>query len=269
MVLKLLVYYGVLSFDSHEPTKFLRIPNHTVAAQVAASIMEWGGLCATDLTHALQAPGDPMNVIRVLDMYRLMLATDAFKNKPSYSYHHETKLKEHAGVLFSILFNNILSRPKHEYTVRKIEDDTHGDGLRVSITVETSTDLILLALKRIPVDSIDLSSRIYGNSLEREAFIQQMPTEELLPLTINHRKGRRRKPLVVEDFVKHTAVPQLRSSLNSANVQEMATKQNLRLSGYAVVIVGDRQILVMRLRRDGKDWKVGSISTTNSHTETL
>ncbi|KAK0449480.1 hypothetical protein EV421DRAFT_1900162 [Armillaria borealis] len=235
MLLKLLVYYGVLSFDPHEPTKLLRIPNHTVAAQVAASIMEWGGLCTTDLTHALQALGDPMNVIRVLDMYRLMLATDAFKNK---------------------LFTPII-----------IEDDTHGDGLRVSITVETSTDLILLVLKRIPVDSIDLSSRIYGNSLEREAFIQQMPTEELLPLTINHRKGRRRKPLVVEDFVKHTAVPQLRSSLNSANVQEMATKKNLRLSGYAVVIVGDRQILVTRLRRDGKDWKVGSISTTNSHTE--
>ncbi len=39
------------------------------------------------------------------------------------------------------------------------------------------------------------------------------------------------------------------------------------LTGYAVVIVGDRQTLVTTLRRHGKDWKVGTIATTNSHTE--
>ncbi len=91
------MYYGVLSFDPHEPTKFLRIPNHTVATQVAANIMEWGDLCAAGLAHALQALNDPINVIRVLDMYRHMLATDVFKHGSCSYYHHEKKLKEHAG----------------------------------------------------------------------------------------------------------------------------------------------------------------------------
>ncbi|SJL15275.1 uncharacterized protein ARMOST_18766 [Armillaria ostoyae] len=116
-LLKFLVYYGVLSFDPHEPTKFLRIPNHAVAAQVVSSIMEWGGVHATELKHALRELDDPMNVVRVLDMYRGMLATDEFKD----GFHHDEK--EHADVLSSILFNNMLSRPEHEYTVTKIEDD--------------------------------------------------------------------------------------------------------------------------------------------------
>ncbi|KAK0449515.1 hypothetical protein EV421DRAFT_1424565 [Armillaria borealis] len=116
-ILKFLVYYGVLSFDPHEPTKFLRIPNHDVATQVVSSSMEWGGLYATELTHALRELDDPMNVARVLDMYRGMLVTDEFKD----GHHHDEK--EHADVLFSILFNNMLSRTEHEYTVTKIEDD--------------------------------------------------------------------------------------------------------------------------------------------------
>ncbi len=76
--------------------------------------MEWGGVHATELKHALGELDDPMNVVRVLDVYRGMLATDEFK----HGLHHDEK--EHADVLFSILFNNMLSRPEHGYTVTKV-----------------------------------------------------------------------------------------------------------------------------------------------------
>ncbi len=141
----------------------------------------------------------------------------------------------------------------------------------MAIIVETSTDLIVLEIEDISVDVIDFSS--YGlectvdDSLEREAFIQHMPTEEIPLLTINHKKGHHQKRSVIEYFVKHVVVSRLRSSLNNADIRDLATEKRLRLTGYAVVVVGSRQVLATRLSRCGKGWKTGSTAATNQHTE--
>jgi hypothetical protein len=109
-----MVYMGGLTFDSDDPSKFLKIPNLVAAKRFGWALLDRHGLYSSmkDALYTLAETGNPMNVL--IGYCRLMrqrdVIGDAFAKKEE---HHRD------SIWFTILENPAI-KPMAEYQVRKV-----------------------------------------------------------------------------------------------------------------------------------------------------
>ena len=110
----LLVYMGGLTFDSAEPSKFLKIPNLIAAKRFGTALLNRLGLYQSmgNALHTLARTGDPTEVLTGYChlMRQVDVIGDAFAKKEE---HHRD------SILITILENPAI-KPAAEYEVRKV-----------------------------------------------------------------------------------------------------------------------------------------------------
>ena len=109
-----MVYKGGLTFDSHEPSKWLKLPNLVAARRFGYAILSQAGLykAITNARYTLSVDG---NVKDVLTGYRtLMLQRDV-----GYSSFRKNEEEHRDSIWYTILENPALV-PRAEYRVRKV-----------------------------------------------------------------------------------------------------------------------------------------------------
>jgi hypothetical protein len=110
-----MVYMGVLTPDSHNPSNFLKIPNLVAAKRFGFALLDRLGLYSSmkDALYTLASTG---NLMDVLNGYcRLMrhydVAKDVFTKK---------KEEHHRESIWVTILENPAIKPKVEYEVKKV-----------------------------------------------------------------------------------------------------------------------------------------------------
>src|SRR6266480_7811143 len=110
-----MVYMGGLTFDSDDPSNFLKIPNVVAAKRFGFALLDRLGLFSSmkDALYTLAGTGNPMDVL--IGYCRLMrqrdVAEDAFTTK---------KEEHHRDSIWITILENPAINPKAEYEVRKV-----------------------------------------------------------------------------------------------------------------------------------------------------
>jgi hypothetical protein len=109
----LMVYMGGLTFDSDDPSKFLKMPNLVAAKRFGSALLEGLGLynSMTTALHSLAKTGNPMDVLA--GYCRMMQQHDAIGNAFLEEEHHRDIIQ------WTILENPSL-KPIGEYQVTKV-----------------------------------------------------------------------------------------------------------------------------------------------------
>jgi hypothetical protein len=105
---------GGLTFDSDDPSKFLKIPNLVAAKRFGSALLNRYGLYGSmkDALYTLAETGDPMNVL--IGYCRLMQQRDVIGDA-------FTKKKEHhRDSIWATILENPAIKPMAEYQVRKV-----------------------------------------------------------------------------------------------------------------------------------------------------
>jgi hypothetical protein len=109
-----MVYMGGLTFDSDDPSKFLRIPNLVAAKRFGSALLDRYGLYNSmrDALYTLAGTGNPMNILAGYChlMRQQDVTRDAFAKTEG----------DHRNTLFITILENITAEPKIEYQVKKV-----------------------------------------------------------------------------------------------------------------------------------------------------
>jgi hypothetical protein len=109
-----MVYMGGLTFDSDDPSKFLKIPNLVAAKRFGSALLNRHGLHSSmeDALYTLAGTGNPMDVL--IGYCHLMrqrdITRDAFEKDEEY----------HRDSIWITILENPAIKPMAEYQVRKV-----------------------------------------------------------------------------------------------------------------------------------------------------
>jgi hypothetical protein len=109
-----MVYIGGLTFDSEDPSKFLKIPNLVAAERFGLAILDRYGLddSMKDALHNLAETGNPMKVLAgyCVLMRQRDVVGDAFAKTEA----------DHRDSIWVAILENPAIKPVAEYQVRKV-----------------------------------------------------------------------------------------------------------------------------------------------------
>jgi hypothetical protein len=108
-----MVYMGGLTFDSDDPSKFLKIPNIVAEKRFGSALLDRYGLYSSmkDALYTLAKTGNPMNVLK--GYCRLMRQRDVIGDA-------FTKEEHHWDNIWTTILENPAIKPVAEYQVRKV-----------------------------------------------------------------------------------------------------------------------------------------------------
>jgi hypothetical protein len=109
-----MVYMGGLTFDSNDPSKFLKIPNLVAAKRFGSALLDRHGLSSSmkDALYTLVRTGNPMDVLT--GYYHLMRQRDVIGNAFKKTEEH------HRDSIWITILENPAIKPVAEYQVRKV-----------------------------------------------------------------------------------------------------------------------------------------------------
>jgi hypothetical protein len=109
-----MAYMGALTFDSDDPSKFLKIPNLVAAKRFGSALLDRHGLhnSMRDALYTLAKTGNPMDVL--VGYCHLMRQRDIIGNAFAKSEEH------HRDSIWVAILENPAIKPMAEYQVRKV-----------------------------------------------------------------------------------------------------------------------------------------------------
>src|SRR3954463_4588003 len=109
-----MVYMGGLTFDSDDPSKFLKIPNLIAAKRFGSALLDRHGLSSSmkDALYTLAGTGNPMDVLS--GYCHLMRQRDVIGNAFKKTEEH------HRDSIWITILENPAIKPVAEYQVRKV-----------------------------------------------------------------------------------------------------------------------------------------------------
>lgn len=244
----LMVYMGGLTFDSHDPSKSLKITNRAAAKRFGYALLDLTGLYASGQS-ALYSLLKNGNIKPVLNAYiRLVRERDC--GNLGFS---KTETDHHDSIWFTILENPAI-KPNAEYEVRKWSNNRMG---RVDLLVTNEKELYtVVEFKNIPLNTLDIEGRIID---DKAKLLEGMILKDILQLRFD---GNKRGSGTIQDWfdgddqkknygeVRKQLQDYITGSTVQKEIAEVAGKKNFR--AFAAVIVGARQILMREMGADGK-----------------
>jgi hypothetical protein len=109
-----MVYMGGLTFDSNDPSRFLKIPNLVAAKRFGSALLDRHGLSSSmkDALYTLARSGNPMDVLA--GYCRLMQHRDVTRG--AFGKNEEN----HRDSICITILENPAIKPVAEYQVRKV-----------------------------------------------------------------------------------------------------------------------------------------------------
>jgi hypothetical protein len=109
-----MVYMGGLTFDSNDPSKFLKIPNLIAAKRFGSALLDRHGLLSSmkDALYTLAGTGNPMDVLT--GYCHLMREHDVIGKA-----FNKTE-ENHRDIIRITILENPAIQPVAEYQVRKV-----------------------------------------------------------------------------------------------------------------------------------------------------
>ena len=234
---------GGLTPDSDDPSNFLRIPNLVATKRFGKALLDRHGLynSVKDALYTLAGTGNPMDVLGAY--CRLMRQHDVTGNA-------FTKTEEnHRDIIWVTILENPAIKPKAEYQVRKW---TNKKGFVDLLITDNKNHYTVIEFKNIQIPYLGLEGE---EDIDKAQQLEAMRLNEILRLKFKGDKfrsgtirnwidGRRGKDPKSGEVRK-----QLKSYITGTTVKEEIVGKDFR--GFAVVIIGSRQILVREMDRDG------------------
>lgn len=243
----LMVYMGGLTFDSDDPSKFLKIPNLVAAKRFGSALLDRLGLYSSikNALYTLARTGNPMGVLAAYChlMRQYDVIGDAFFKNEGH----------HRGIIQVAILENPAIKPKAEFLVRKWTNDKGFVDLLITDNKKLYT---VIEFKNIQIPYLGLTGE---KNIDKAEQLEAMGLNKILGLKFsgdNYRSGTIRNWIdgKRKDSISGSVRKQLQSYIKGPTVQEEIADKNFR--AFAVVIVGSRQILVREMDRDG-NWVNG------------
>jgi hypothetical protein len=123
-----MVYMGGLTFDSDDPSKFLKIPNLVAAKRFGSALLNRHGLHSSmeDALYTLAGTGNPMDVL--IGYCHMIRQRDVTGSAFAKTEEH------HRDSIWVTILENPAIKPKAEYQVRKVRSPLTSRIANVKLT---------------------------------------------------------------------------------------------------------------------------------------
>jgi hypothetical protein len=110
-----MVHMGGLTFDSDDPSSFLKLPNHIAAERLGMAILDRISLC-NSLNSAPRLLKVEPDIEGVLAGYRQLIKQ---RDTWGFAYDKESE-QDHRDIIWHAILENPVFTPEVEYRVRKV-----------------------------------------------------------------------------------------------------------------------------------------------------
>ncbi|KAF8535948.1 hypothetical protein BDD12DRAFT_318684 [Trichophaea hybrida] len=230
------IYQGGLTFDRCNPSKLLVIPNHIAASRIGKDMLTLFKVNSNDIQVALFALANEGAVDGVLREYQKVMET-SLRQVSDFDLNEA----DYRDRLCGTLLQNAGIKPEMEFKVTKPLASRAGF---IGILIESEKVCVLLELKNIPLNHLELKRR---KILERAEELHVKSLRETLQLRFNKRK--KYGEGTIGEFAE-TICPQINDCINSYELKQTVRRKNFR--AYSVVFIGSRKIVFGEVGADGK-----------------
>ncbi|KAL0632325.1 hypothetical protein Q9L58_008805 [Maublancomyces gigas] len=252
-----LLYHGGLTFDSHNPTKQMRIPNLIAARRIAAAVSDRYGLVVKDIDRAIDIFAATGDITESLKLYQ-----DLMSKRDVHHGDFDKTEEFHANSFNHSLLKNVLLTitPEFEVTQKGLSTGKVVPG-RVDLVVLHPRHVTVIEWKSINIDFLAIEStgdpgQGHARLNKARALSRISDADELLEVKFSE-NDEWRKGKTINEWVHsgHDDSPQsqIKQYLESPEITQFLDMDNGRkFHAYLVVVIGNRKILLWDVDRGGQ-----------------
>ncbi|KAF8537832.1 hypothetical protein BDD12DRAFT_201139 [Trichophaea hybrida] len=143
------LYHGGFTFDSNNPSKYLKIPNQIAARRIADAVLRRYGLLAPHIDRAVEVFASTGDITEVLELYQYMMGLrDVLYN--DFDKNEET----HANTINLTILKNVLLTIQPEFKVT--QNTTRKEFGHVDLVIKHERHVTVIEWKVIKIDFLEI-----------------------------------------------------------------------------------------------------------------